>query len=223
VLAVRAPAALATEERVLRALRYEVALVEPDPARAARRLIAIAREDPDFLPAWVSAGDSYLRAGRRFRARRAWERGARRRPAVVLLERLERLHASDGQPRRTERLYTALRQLHPNVPAVPLLHARALLEAGLHAPAAAVLEGLPETLGATPAAQRLWGELHRRQGNHEDAAHAFSLALGPGLGLSAPYRCTGCGTAVSEWEPHCHQCRQWDTLRADVEQLAAPA
>src|SRR5207245_9854390 len=72
---------LAREERVLRGLRYQAALAEPEPRRAARLLVAIAREDPSFVPAWVSAGDLFERAGRRFTARRGWQRGARRRPA----------------------------------------------------------------------------------------------------------------------------------------------
>lgn len=223
VLAVRAPAALASEERVLRALRYEVALTEPDPTRAARTLAAIAREDPDFLPASVSAGDAYLKAGRRFRARRAWERGARRRPAVVLLERLERLNADDGQPRRTERLYLALERLHPGVVVVPLLHARALIDAAQYGAAAAILRGLPAAEADRPAAQRLWGEFHRRQGQHEDAAAAFARAVGAGVGLGTPYRCTSCGTAASQWAAHCERCRRWDTLRTEVEQPVAGA
>ena len=50
---------LVREERVLRGLRYQAALAEPEPRRAARLLVAIAREDPSFVPAWVSAGDLF--------------------------------------------------------------------------------------------------------------------------------------------------------------------
>jgi HemY protein len=221
VLGVRSPTALAAEERTLRALRYEAALLEPDPARAARGVMSIARADPDFVPAWVSAGDLYLRAGRRFRARRAWERGARRRPAAVLLERIERLNATDGQARRTDRLYALLARLHPHDPVLPLLHARALVAANRLADAAAILKRLPEPDADRAAAHVLWAEVHRHQGNHEDATHEYAKALGQALGLAPPYRCTACARATPDWTARCPHCGQWDTLRAAIE--AEPA
>jgi uncharacterized protein HemY len=71
MLALHDPAALAAEQAVLHGLRYEAALAEAAARRAARLLVAIAHEDPGFVPAWVTAGDRFV-VPRAFSARRAW-------------------------------------------------------------------------------------------------------------------------------------------------------
>jgi tetratricopeptide (TPR) repeat protein len=214
------PATLAREEQALRGLRYQAALAEPEPRRAARLLLAIAREDPRFVPAWVGAGDHFERAGRRFAARRAWERGARRRPAVVLLERLERLHASEGKPERTARLYQRLRRRHPESAALALLHARHLIAQGRLDEAEAALNTLPASAASDRLVHVLWGEVHRGRGNHSLAAETFARAFGADLGLVVPFRCAVCRRAVGEWSGYCEGCQHWGTLEAAVEQTA---
>src|SRR5439155_19314237 len=105
MLGTRGAAALAGEEGTLRGLRYQAAFAETDGRRVARLLLRLAREEPSFLPAWVSAGDHLAHAGRRVSARRVWERALRHQPAAVLLERRERLHGSRGPPAPTARPY----------------------------------------------------------------------------------------------------------------------
>ena len=217
LLNLQSPAALATEERVLRFLRYQVALQEPDAHRAARALTALAREAPTFVGAWVAAGDRWEQAGRLFTARRAWERGARRRPALVLLDRIERLNATAHKPERTARFLHRLQRRHPDALVVPLALARHLVAGGRFDDAAGVLGALPESDGTRPEALRLWGELYRRQGDTQRATDAFARAAGADLGLGAPYRCTSCRRTAETWDAYCPSCRQWDTMRAATE------
>jgi len=215
------PAALATEERVLRFLRYQVALEEPDAHRAARALTSLARETPTFVGAWVAAGDRWEQAGRLFTARRAWERGARRRPALVLLDRIERLNATAHKPERTARFLRRLQRRHPDALVVPLALARHLVSGGRFDDATQVLAALPEAQGARPEALRLWGELYRRQGDTQRATDAFARAAGTDLGLGAPYRCASCRRTAETWDAYCPSCRQWDTMRAATEVSAS--
>ncbi len=214
------PSALAAEQETLRGLRYQAALAETDVRQAARLLVALAREHPDFVPAWVSAGDLLAGAGRRVAARRIWERGARRRPAPVLLERLARLNAD--RPERTTRLYRRLRRRHPETPAVPLLLVRHLLAQGALEDAAAELAALPTTLAGHPLTHALWGELHRRRGNHTLAAEAFARAAGAELGLLGTFRCAACRSPAPAWAAACAHCRRWGTLESDAERVTDP-
>jgi tetratricopeptide (TPR) repeat protein len=223
LLGLHAPATLAAEEEILRGLRYENALVEPDPRRAARILLALARERPAFVPAWVSAGDCLVRAGRALSARRVWERGARRQPAVVLLERIERQNVSERRPERTGRFLRRLSRRHSGAPAVALFLARHLIQRGDLDQAAELLGGLSATLKEEPLAHALWGELSRRRGSHDVAANSFSQALGADLGLSTPFRCAACRQAAAAWQARCAGCGQWGTYRAAVEDLRAGA
>jgi tetratricopeptide (TPR) repeat protein len=217
LLRVHQPATLATEEAVMRGLRYQAALGEPDDNRAARLLVGLAREDPDFIPAWVSAGDRFDAAGRRFAARRTWERGARHRPAAVLLERLERFHEREHKPERTKKLYQRLARRHPESAVVPLMLARLLLVRDALDEAAEVLSSLPATVAAHPLVHILWGELHRRRGNHSLAADTYARAFGTDPDMLAPFRCTNCRRSSATWEGHCPECHRWGTLEARAE------
>ncbi|TMB20670.1 MAG: tetratricopeptide repeat protein [Deltaproteobacteria bacterium] len=220
LLRVRDPATLAREEQVLRGLRYQAALAEPEPRRAARLCLAIAREDPGFVPASVSAGDLFERAGRRFTARRVWERGARRRAAVVLLERLERLNTSEGKPERTTRLYRRLGRRHPESAAVALLFARHLIAQGRLDEAEAALNTLPAAAAGHRLVHVLWAEAHRQRGNSSLAAETYARAFGADLGLVAPFRCAACRREAATWSGYCEECKRWGTFEAEVEQAS---
>jgi predicted Zn-dependent protease len=220
LLRIRDAATLAREEEILRGLRYQAALAEPEPRSAARLLLGLAREDPRFVPAWVGAGDCLERAGRRFAARRAWERGLRRWPAVALLERLERLNASEGKPERTTKIYRRMQRRHPESPAVPLMFARHLIARGALDEAAEVLAALSGPATAHPLVHVLWGEVHRRRGNHTVAAETYARAFGPDLGVLAPFRCTVCRRPAEAWAGYCEECRRWGTFEARAERAA---
>ena len=213
---------LAAEEHVMRGLRYQAALADEDHGRAARLLLALAREDREFTPAWVSAGDLFADVGRRFTARRVWERGARYAPALALLERLERLNASEGKPERSARFYRRLARRHPEHPALPLMLARHLITRGEVDEATAVLEHLPPAAAAQPAVHALWAEVHRRRGNHSLATESYARALGADLGLVAPFACSRCGQTSDAWSGYCGKCKNWNTYRARAEEAGAP-
>ncbi len=215
LLRVRAPARLAAERETLVGLRYQASLVGQEDLRAARQLRGLAREAPDFVPAWVSAGDRYARAGRPAAARRTWVRGVRRRPAAVLLERIAAHDDAAGQPKRTARLLRALVRRHPADAALALRLAVHLLTHDDQDGAAAVLDGLPDA--TSPTAHAVRAELARVRGDAQAAAEGFARALGPDLGLDDPWRCLACGAAADEWRPRCVSCGRWDTLHARSE------
>jgi tetratricopeptide (TPR) repeat protein len=214
VVRLRTPELLEEELRALRALRYEVALAEPDADTGARALLVLAREDPLFAAAWMSAGDRLLEAGRRLRARRAWVRGTKHRAAPVLLARLEAHDAGEGRPGRTTRLYRRLRDRHPEDRTLHLLFVRHLLRIHATDEAAALLDSsLDATLGS-PVAEALRGEVARRQGDFDRAAAALAHALGPGLGLGGAWTCVACGTDAPAWAVRCGRCRRWNALQS---------
>src|SRR5262245_35227936 len=215
LLRARTPARLDAERTTLLGLRYRASLASGDPLRAARQLRGLAREAPDFVPAWVGAGDRYAEAGRAFAARRTWLRGVRRRPAAVLLDRLEAHDAAAGQPQRTARLLRGLVRRHPGDIGLALRLARHLLARGEPDAAAAVLDGVPDPV--PPAAHALRAELARTRGDTATAVDEFAHALGPDLGLAQPWRCRDCGATANRWDARCARCGRWDTVRSSTE------
>jgi tetratricopeptide (TPR) repeat protein len=218
LLRLRAPGRLASERDTLVGLRYEAGVADADHRRAARHLRGLAREAPDFIPAWVTAGDRYAESGRAFTARRTWVRGLRRRPAAVLLDRIESHDAAAGQPQRTERLLRGLLRRRPDEPGVALRLVRVLIGRNELDEAERTLNGLPDA--AAPLADALRGELARARGDARAAADAFARAVGPGLGLVEPWRCHECGASTARWVARCATCGRWDSLRARAEQPA---
>ncbi len=216
LLRLRSPARLAAERATLIGLRYQAALADDDDGRAARQLHRLAREAPDFIPAWVSAGDRYARAGRAFLARRSWVRGLRRRTAAALLDRIAAHDAAAGQPQRTTRLLRSLVRRHPTDAGLGLRLARHLIGRGDLDAAATILDGLPEAPAVMTDALR--AELARARGDASAAADAFARALGPGLGLEEPWRCLVCRATADAWAARCAACGRWDTLRTRVEE-----
>jgi len=210
VVRLRTPALLEEELAALRALRYQVAVAAPEAREGARALLTLAREDPQFVAAWVSAGDRLLEAGQRARARRTWMRGTKHRPALVLLARVEAHDAAEGNPGRTTRLYRRLRYRHPADETLRLLFARHLLRTHAATEAAELLESPL----ASPVAEALRGELARQQGDFERGAALLAHALGPGLGLDAGWTCVGCGADAPSWAVRCRQCQRWNALAA---------
>jgi predicted Zn-dependent protease len=205
----------AVESARLRGLRFEAAAADPDPARALGRLLALTREHPGFVAAWVTAGDRLQAAGRTVRARHTYERGARVRPATVLLERLAALDAGSGRPARTTRTLEHLRRLHPGDPSVlSALVRRHLHGDALDAAEAALAHWSPDAV--VPALEALRGECCRRRGQFEQAAVHLARAAAAHVD-AAVFRCRPCGASAPAWAPRCAACGRWDTIATESE------
>ncbi len=213
------PRRLAGRRDALLGFRYEAAMALPDDDRAAAELRALAREAPDFLPAWVSAGDRAVRAGRAPAGRRVWLRGLRHRPAAVLLGRIEELDAARGESARTGHLLRRLVDRHPTAPVLQLHLARWLTTHGEAERPEAVVAGLPES--AAPLQRAVQGANALARGDAVAAAEAFAAAIGPELALAGPWACEACGADTPDWAGRCPACGRWDTLRAGAERPIA--
>lgn len=209
IVRLKSPDALAAEEALRRGLRFEVARRDDDPERSAKRLATLAREHPDFEPAWVDSGDRFLAAGKPAKARKVWERGAHHRPVDVLLDRLDSLDASEGAAAHTTQRYRALLRRHGGDATLRQRLVRHLLSRGEVDDASRELEALDPTAGPTAL---LRGEILRQRGDFELAASTLSRAVGPAFGLSSTRRCAACGAHADTWRARCAVCRAWGTL-----------
>jgi tetratricopeptide (TPR) repeat protein len=212
------PAAAAAETDTVCGLRYEAAMADPDRAQGLRRLLALGREHPAFVPAWVAAGDRLRESGRPFRARRAYEHGARARPATVLLERLAALDVEAKRPERTERRLARLRARHPHDAALLATLVRRQLERGALDDAEAALATGPDV----PALAALRATCAARRGRADEAVALFERAVaeldGPGGA-----RCTACRSRVDAWSARCPACGRWDVIETSGALMPSPS
>jgi HemY protein len=212
------PAAAAAETATLCGLRFEAARADVDRPRGLRRLVALAREHPGFVPAWVEAGDRLRADGRTFRARRAYERGAGARPAHVLVDRLFTLLVESGRPDRARNAIRRLHVTHPRSPEVTAYLARTYLRDDALDDAESLLASWPADAPLPPAIEALRGELAWRKGRADDAV--THLVRATRRLDDAAHRCRACGTAAAAWVARCAHCGAWDTLAAGDEWIA---
>jgi uncharacterized integral membrane protein len=220
LLGLRRGPSLAAEERALVGLRYVLACRDPDPRRSARRLAALAKQTPDFVPAAVAAGDRWRAAGRPLFARRIWERGALRTPAEPLLDRLEDLYARTDQPARLVKLFEQLRTQHPAHAGVLLRSIQQALSADRLDDAAALVAQLPAELAVTPIGRLYTARLQHRQGTDADGWIEVE-ATARQLAGTLPHRCGTCRASHTGWADRCSQCGTWG--RIDLVTSAGPA
>jgi len=202
-------AAAETERRC--GYRFEAAAADANDARGRRRLLALAREHPGFVAAWVTAGDRLRERGQPVRARRVYERGARARPAAVLLERVAALDDAAGHPERTVRTLERLRRQHPHDAGVVAALARRHLRANALERAEAALASWATDGPIVPALEALRGECERRRGRSEQAVAHLARAAAEHLEPRV-FRCRACRHAGPDWRARCGRCGRWDTL-----------
>ena len=188
----------------------------PTTTGAARQLRALAHEAPDFVPAWVSAGDRYG-AGRAARGGPArlgcGACGIDRPPSCSNGSR--RLDAAARRGAATGRLLRRLAERHPTDPRRRLHLARRLIAHGElderpePSPADSRVRGEPRA-----AAQR--GRARRAPGRRAiAAAEAFATRPRSGAGACRPLvPATRAGPSAPDWAGGAPCCGRWDTLRA---------
>jgi hypothetical protein len=130
--------------------------------------------------------------------------------------------ARAGRPARTARLLRRLRRRHPDDGPLLLFFARHLILRGGLDEATEVLSALPPSVAGDPLAHALWGELHRRRGDHHIAADTFVRAYGTDLAVVGPFRCRVCRRATDRWSGYCHECHHWGTYGSRMELPAEP-
>jgi tetratricopeptide (TPR) repeat protein len=202
-----------SERERLTVLRYQAAISLPDPVARVEALEALADTRPQSLPILVSLGDGLLDSGRADEASMLWERTLRMTPRTVLVERLS---AMATEPRHRERLRSLLRKLRADdvrSDSLRLAMAQLYLADGVLDDVGRELEAVQNPDDAPLLLQRLWGEVHRRRGQLEQAIAAYARASDS----RSQYMCSGCQRVAADWVAYCPQCGGWDSYRAEAE------
>src|SRR5262245_2693639 len=110
----REPQDFAPERNRRLGLRYEIAISRERPEDVITELYEVLRDEPSFVPAAVSLGDTLRHLGRDREAGRVWLRAAHLQPLPVLLARIEALYRELAQPNKVIALYQRLQARGPS-------------------------------------------------------------------------------------------------------------
>ncbi|MET0151832.1 MAG: hypothetical protein ABW298_04415 [Candidatus Binatia bacterium] len=215
------PRGLESERPRRSGLRYELAISRDKPEDVVADLYRVLRDEPSFVPAAVSLGDTLRHLGRDSEAGRVWLRAVLRRPMPVLLGRIEALYHDLGQPNKVTAIYRRLQTRGASFSRSARL-ARFLLTQGRVEEAAAVLESVASTSDEAEAAL-LRGEIERRRGNPSAALESLHVAFDAWPVEGRSHVCVICGGSVAEWQARCPSCGGWDALHPAGVDAVPPA
>jgi tetratricopeptide (TPR) repeat protein len=218
----REPRILESERPRRSGLRYELALSCDRAEEVVAGLYGVLRDEPSFVPAAVSLGDTLRQLGRDREAGRVWLRAVLLRPLPVLLARIESLYRDLGEPGKVASLYRRLQARGPSFPRAARL-VRFLLAQGAVEDASTALESAPAD-GDEAEVALLRGEIARRRGDPSAALESLRVAFDAWPDDGRPHVCSACGRSASAWLARCPGCGHWDVLcPAAREAVQSPA
>jgi tetratricopeptide (TPR) repeat protein len=207
---VREPQDLESERNRRLGLRYEIAIGREPPEDVVADLYGVLRDEPSFVPAAVSLGDTLRHLGRDREAGRVWLRAARLHPLPVLLARIEALYRELAQPNKVIALYRRLAARGPSFARTVRL-VRFLLAQGALEEASRALLSIPSNGNGVEGAL-LRGEIERRRENPSVALESLHIAFDAWPEDKNPHLCSACGRGISGWSARCSGCGGWNVL-----------
>ncbi len=206
------------DQSLMTALRYEKATFRMTEGRnddAERRLRELVKEQPLFVPAWVSLAELMQGRGKTAEAMELLTQGFKASRNPVLLIKIEDLGVETEQPQPVMRIYTELLQQFPDDADLHLFMGKFYLRLEMND------EGLEQLLKAESLEPEreslliLLAEAYRRRGRFESASQYFQRAFGYKRRFLIPLRCVTCGKATIKWSPRCPACGSWSTFDID--------
>lgn len=206
------------DQSLMTALRYEKATFRMGEGRdddAERRLRELVREQPQFVPAWLSLADLLRGRGKTDEAMALLADGYKATRNPVTLIRAEDLGIETERPQAVIGLYADLLRQYPSDADLHLFMGKFHLRLEMND------EGLEQLLKAESLEPEresllvLLAEAYRRRGRYESASQYFQRAVGYKRRYLIPFRCSSCGKATIKWSARCPACGAWDCFAID--------
>ncbi|QTD53255.1 hypothetical protein [Sulfidibacter corallicola] len=201
------------------AFRYGL-IRQSETSRAPRKIIdqyqQLLKDDPLFVPAYLSLGDFLLETEAEEKAFAIYEKGFAKTENPAFLERLERYYLEQGYPEDAIQVYRQLLVKHGGQTVrfqlAKLYYKLQMLDESLE-----LLEGLRGRLGHLPGYLFILGDIKARRAHHDEALDAFK-SLARELGFSgADFICTHCGSRYESYQGRCDSCGRWNTVTLETE------
>jgi lipopolysaccharide biosynthesis regulator YciM len=214
------------ELAVRRGLAFErgVDLLASERFTAATEAFAeILRKSPDFVPARIMLGESWLLNGDTATAVVEWQQGWQSTGSPTFLQRIEDHFIEREEPLQAIETLRRIIAAAENdlLPRFFLGRLYARLE--MHDEALKVLGSLRGHVHESAALLCLLGRLHERRGEQAEASEAFRSSLELADLTKDVYRCDQCDAESLHWLARCETCGEWNTieLHFEVEPLAS--
>ncbi len=210
------------ENRNLLGYRYELGrhLFRTGAAdRAIKTLKAVLKADKDFIAAYPALAEIYMQEGNTKEAREILLNGYRTTSSLVILVRLEEHYIAQGEPGAIIDLYQKQIQQNPRDLKLQLLLAKLYYRLEMIDHAFETMNNIDTSAFDFSHLHTLFGSIYERRSEYEKAIDEFKKALKVEKPLLVPFCCSACGHTSRDWTGRCPECKSWNTLILDINEV----
>lgn len=208
------------EQKNLLGYKYEMGshyLREDNTYKAVRVLKSVVRTDKDFIAAYLSLAEAYLKDGNAEETEDILMKGFDATSSLVLLARLEDHLIAIGEPGKIIDLYQKAVQERAGNLQLQYFLAKLYYRLEMIDYAFETATAIDTTTFDSSDLHLLLGNVYERRMQYDRAVEEYRKALKAEKPLIVPFCCSNCNYTSGEWAGRCPECKQWNTLTLDLD------
>ncbi len=206
------------EQKNLVGYKYELGsyyLEQGDTDKAIKNLKSIVKIDRDFIAAYLTLADAYLKEGNPDEAEEILRKGFAETSSLVILARLEDHLMAMGEPDKAIDLYQKAIQRRPQDVKLQFFLAKLYYRLEMIDHAFETATSIDTASFDSSDLHILLGNIYERRMQHDRAVEEFKKALKVDRPLIIPFYCNHCGYTSRDWVGRCPDCKEWNTFTFD--------
>lgn len=202
---------LPVDHRQTLGFKYEIAneAISEPPRKRVDRFLHLIKEDPDFVPAYIAAGECYSDLKAPIKMLSLWEQGYAQTGNLVFLDRLEEYYLLQNRPQDAIQVYREI-LVRDDIPVVRFRLGQLFLKLEMLDDSLKILESLRPQFEEMPGYVSALVECYARMESFREAYHVLYSLLFANPSNKTSFECTGCGALTVHWEARCSQCKGWN-------------
>lgn len=203
------------EEQLMLGLKYEFGKYllesENDTERSAKRFNQVLGQNKNFVPAYISLGDTLIKKGKINEAFDLWEKAFLKTGNFALIIKIEDTSIKMNHPENIIKFYQELIYDNPERWEYRLFLAKLYIRLEMIDDALSNLSLIPASLYKDNSLNMLLAECYFKRGKFNDASANFMKALKSQFPVKLPFVCSNCGFVSYAYSSICPSCNFWNT------------
>ncbi|MHB1660873.1 MAG: tetratricopeptide repeat protein [bacterium] len=204
------------EEQVMLGLKYEFGKYllesEGDTERSAKRFNQVISQNKNFVPAYISLGDAFIKKGKEREAFDLWERAFLKTGNLALIIKIEDVSIKTNHPENIIKFYQELVYDNPEKWEYRLFLGKLYIRLEMIDEAISNLTAIPSSIFKDNSLNMLLAECYFKRGKYNDASVNFRKALKNQFPVKLPFVCSNCGFVSYSYSSICPSCNLWNTF-----------
>ncbi len=208
------------EELIMLGLKYEFGKylleTENDLTRSAKRFNQVLAQDKNFVPAYISLGEIYIKKGKYSDVFDLWEKAFLKTGNFAILIRIEDMAIKTNHPENIIKFYQELIYDNPEKWEYKLFLGKLYMRLEMVDEALSNLLEIPPSIFKDNSLNLLLADCYFKRGKYNDAAVNFRKALKNRYPVKLLFTCSNCGFTSYNYVSICPSCNQWNTFNIET-------